>query len=155
MVAPGKERRGRGRQVFVGRATKGRPEGEPGPESTLMVSVMSSPFTSSPDLARLRDVVRASRLAIGLIAFPSRAFLEMSGPALEHTGLRPTETPVDLTQQTVAIVLMDVVDEPDRIAELLVGLESSLSPSTPNGRNGDNGSNGSVDAGDRLAELET
>jgi DNA-binding CsgD family transcriptional regulator len=132
----------------------------PKPLSKLMVvSVMSPTFTSVRDFDRLRDVVRGSRLAIGLIAFPSRAFIELSGPALELTGLRAAETPVDPdVEQTFAIMLMDVADDPDRIADRLIGLEASLATNASGpiiGRlHGGNGA-AAVDSNQRLAELET
>ncbi len=111
-----------------------------------MVSMISTPLSSSRDLDRLRDVVRASRLAIGLIAFPSRTFLELSGPALELTGLQAAEERVELADgQKFAIVLMDVAEDPNGIAELLIGLEASLATTAPQ----------TIDAGERLAELET
>jgi hypothetical protein len=125
----------------------------------FMVSMISTPRSSAGDLDRLRDVVGASRLAIGLIAFPSRVFLELSGPALELTGLQAGEDPVDLSEQTFAIVLMDLADDPNRIAELLIGLEASLSTTEPGpiiGQlHGDDGAPQPVDSGERLAELET
>ena len=107
-----------------------------------MVSLLSPAVSSSDDLARLREVVRASRLAVGLIAFPSRALVELSGPAHELTDLHASELPVELAkEQAFAVVLMDCADDSNAIADLLIGLEATLSTS------------GGESAG-RLAELE-
>jgi DNA-binding CsgD family transcriptional regulator len=125
-----------------------------------MVSMTSPTLTASRDLDRLRDVVRASGLPLGLIAFPSRAFLELSGPALELTGLPAAEEPVDLTvEQTYAVVLIDAAEDPNGIAELLTGLEASLSTAAPGpiiGQlHGDDAATRAVDSTERLVELES